>query len=76
MKETRFFFELGEARQQCFLSELINNEGKVIIDFVPLIEHVFDFYSELYRSEGTDESDINYVLDHGETKLGDSDIHM
>lgn len=59
-RNTRYFLNLERQRQeQCSLSVLVDKDGTVIKDFVPLIEHVYD----LYKSEGTDGADIEYVLD-------------
>ena len=73
-KCTSFFLGL-EKQKQCktYIRELENEEGKIVNDYVGVLETVQGFYSNLFRKGGVDPGSMGEVLETVEARLTDSD---
>ncbi len=76
-KSTAFFLNLEKRKQnQCYLQEIKDKEGKVVTNLVDILETVKTFYSDLFKTEGSDIQTTNEILEKMSAKLNDEDKLM
>ncbi len=80
-RSTKFFYEVEKARQKVDLIKNVSLEGKNIKDTEGILKAVQEFYGDLFRTEGVNEEDEDFLLNQikmkvkeNYKKLCDSDI--
>lgn len=74
---TSFFLNLEKRRQEkTYITELINGKGEKVNDLVGILDTVERYYECLFKKEEVNDSCMDKVLDHVDTKLTEGDKNM
>lgn len=73
-KSTKFFLNLEKKKQeQCYISKIKDEQRNETSDLVEIIERVYLFYQNLFKSGDSDENLTKDMLSKMMTKLSESD---
>lgn len=72
-RSTKFFYEVEKTRQKADLIKNVSLEGKSIKDQEGVLKAVQDFYGVLFRTEGVNEEDEEFLLNQIKVKVKEDD---
>lgn len=72
-RSTKFFYEVEKARQKADLIKNVSLEGKNIKDTEGILKAVQEFYGVLFRTEGVNEEDEEFLLNQIKVKVKEDD---